>query len=793
MKSPDKHTHDNTIRDSKLNASIPNPEEILRHIPIPVFICDEKGILIFWNKAFNELCTKTPAPGESVLDPETLPCFDTRGIQLSPEESPIKQVLQSGKSLKNKPIFLGEKGTQNFLMSASFLKDKKKKITGIQFSLQPVSGSGNEELKQARLSAIVESSDDAIISKDLKGYILSWNKGAERIFKYTEKEILGKHISMLVPENRQNDENIILKSIKKGERVDHFETVRIDKTGKEISLSLSVSPIKNSKGKIIGASKVARDISDRNKNEIKQARLSAIVEFSDDAIVSKDLNGIITSWNQGATRIFGYSEEEVIGKSVTILIPENRLKEEDHILNNIRNGKRIHHFETIRISKNGTEIPVSLSVSPIKDSNGNIIGASKIARNIEDQIRSKEKIKNYNRQLKILNAIGKDISSNLDEQKVLQKVTDAATELSGARYGAFFYNSKTEEGESIMLYTLSGASKKDFEKFGMPRHTDLLRPTFTGKGIIRVDDITKDKRYGNNPPHHGMPKGHLPVKSYMALPVMSAGGNVIGGLIFGHPKKGMFLKEHEVLVRNITAQAAITLDNSRLFERVKFLSEKKDEFIALASHELKTPLTTVKGYLQILEKKIEDPVSRLFLEKSLDQANKLNTLIDDLLNMSRIEAGKLDFQLEAFDLRAVLKDMCDTFNYGATTHHLIADLSENPVLVKGDQQRIEQAVSNFLTNAVKYSPMANKVYLDLTVEDEKATISVKDEGLGLNLKQQQQVFSRFYRAESTKGINGLGLGLYITKQIIDAHQGELGVNSKEGYGSEFYFSLPLVK
>lgn len=768
-----------------------NIEGVLTSLPIPILICDLNGIIIFINKAIYEIATGKITPGDSIFDLENIKFLDPSGELIPTDKSPMVKIIRKNESIADNQVFLQKTRDLPHTLATIIHRNKEKEILAYQFSFSPQNYSEKRNLKKNTLSSIVESSNDGIISKDLDGNITSWNKGAEKIFGYTETEMLGKKVSILIPDDRIKEEELILNTIKKGKSLDHFETSRIDKSGKEIALSLTVSPIKDDFGNIIGASKVARDISERLKGDERQAHLSAIVESSDDAIISKDLNGIITSWNTGATDIFGYSEAEVLGKSITILIPKDRLNEEQLILKKISSGERIQHFETIRVTKEGKEIPISLSVSPLKDRNGKVIGASKIARNIEEQVKSKKKIENYLEKLRILNSVGKDISAKLDLETVLQKVTDATTKLSGAKFGAFFYNTEDVTGESLMLYTLSGASKSDFEKFGMPRHTAVFQPTFSGQGVIRVDDIKKDRRYGKNAPYHGMPSRHLEVTSYMAVPVVSNSGVVIGGLIFGHPEKGVFKKDHEIMVRNIAAQAAIAIDNSQLFEKVKSLSEKKDEFIALASHELKTPLTTIKGYLQILEKKIDEPKSKMFLIKTLDQANRLNTLVDDLLNMSRIEAGQLEFNYEKFDIKELLSDISETFIYSEDSHNLITDFGEIPVFITADKQRIEQAINNLLSNAVKYSPLSDKIYLKLKLNKGQVKVIVKDEGVGLTTEQQQKVFTRFYRAESTKGINGLGLGLYLTKQIIDGHKGKLGVISQEGSGSEFYFSIPV--
>lgn len=250
---------------------------------------------------------------------------------------------------------------------------------------------------QAYLSAIIDSSDDAIVSKDLNGNITSWNISAERIFGYTAEEAIGKHISLIIPQDYMRDEDYILGQIRQGLKVDHFETIRRKKDSKLIDISVTVSPIRNKQGQVIGASKIARDITDIRQAERASAYLGAIIESSDDAIISKDLNGFITSWNKSAERIFGYTAEEVLGRHITIIIPAERLAEEDKILATLKAGKRIDHFETWRRHKAGHLVPVSLTVSPIRDASGKVIGASKVSRDISDRLNAEAAIKETSR------------------------------------------------------------------------------------------------------------------------------------------------------------------------------------------------------------------------------------------------------------------------------------------------------------------------------------------------------------------------------------------------------------
>ena len=237
----------------------------------------------------------------------------------------------------------------------------------------------------ARLAAIVESSDDAIISKDLNGYVTSWNAAAERMFGYTAGEIIGRHITTIIPAARRAEEDYVLSRIRAGIRIEHFETVRCRNDGTLIEVSLTVSPIRADDGTIIGASKIARDIGDRRLTERDAQRLAAIVASSDDAIVSKDLNSTILTWNAAAEEIFGYSAEEAIGHHIGMIIPGDRLGEEDEVMAQIRAGHGVRHFETVRRRKDGALLDISLTVSPIRAHSGAIIGASKIARDITQE------------------------------------------------------------------------------------------------------------------------------------------------------------------------------------------------------------------------------------------------------------------------------------------------------------------------------------------------------------------------------------------------------------------------
>jgi PAS domain S-box-containing protein len=311
---------------------------------------------------------------------------------------------------------------------------------------------------QQRLASIVESSDDAIISKDLNGIIRSWNGGAQRIFGYAADEIIGKHISTLAAPGRADEIPNILERLARGERVDRFETDRKTKDGRIVTVSLTVSPILDSAGTVVGASKVARDISEHQAISGLQEHLAAIVESSDDAIRSKDLNGFIQSWNGGAERLFGYRAEEIVGKHISTLAPPDRMDEIPGILERIKRGERVEHYRTRRKTKDGRIVTVSLTVSPVRDGSGKIIGASKVARDITERERQELALREANAALTQSNADLQQFaySASHDLQEPLRMVA-TYSELLQKEFGAQL----GPTGDQYLAHTIEGAARME--------------------------------------------------------------------------------------------------------------------------------------------------------------------------------------------------------------------------------------------------------------------------------------------------------------------------------------------
>ena len=435
------------------------------------------------------------------------------------------------------------------------------------------------------------------------------------------------------------------------------------------------------------------------------------------------------------------------------------------------------------------------------------------------RIRAEEALREETRMLELLNHAGSVLASTLDIDTLLQAVTDAATELTGAEFGSFFYNGKDANGDAYLLYTLSGAPREAFEKLGHPRPTPVFKPTFDGGPPIRSDDITKDPRYGRLSPHHGMPKGHLPVRSYLAASVCSRSGEVLGGLFFGHSQPRMFDERTEQLIAGFVAQAAVAIDNARLYdmaqraarEREGLLaseraaraeaerhSKMKDEFLAMLAHELRNPLAPITSAAQLLNMPSVDENLRLKAGNIISrQVRHMTELVDDLLDVSRVTRGLVKLEHETLELSALMRSAVEQArpHIEAREHALAVEAPPHPVLVVGDRTRLVQVLVNLLNNAAKYTPPRGRIVLRLEAGLESARMTVIDNGAGMDAKLLPHVFDLFTQAERTpdRSQGGLGIGLALVKSIVQMHGGQVEAHSDgPNLGASVSVLLPLA-
>lgn len=417
---------------------------------------------------------------------------------------------------------------------------------------------------------------------------------------------------------------------------------------------------------------------------------------------------------------------------------------------------------------------------------------------------AEDKLREEALSLETLNHIGTSLSAELSLERVVQLVTDAATRLSGAQFGAFFYNAQNEDGEFYQLYTLAGAARENFAAFPMPRNTAIFAPTFAGEGIVRSADIRKDPRYGKNAPYQGPPAGHLPVVSYLAVPVVSRSKEVIGGLFFGHSRPGVFSERAERVVAGIAAQAAIAIDNARLYERLRDSAERlaevdrrKDEFLATLAHELRNPLAPLRNGLKLLKAASGKPEiaeqARAMMERQTEQMVRL---VDDLLDVSRISVGKIELRREWAELGAIVHSAVESLGplIEQSGHALQLKLAAEPIYLDADPVRLSQVFCNLLNNAAKYTERGGTIVLAAVRQEQQVEIAVRDNGIGIPTHMLPRVFDMFtqvnHSLEKTQG--GLGIGLTIVKRLVELHGGTVEARSEGlGHGSEFIVRLPL--
>lgn len=553
----------------------------------------------------------------------------------------------------------------------------------------------------------------------------------------------------------------------------------------------------------------------RAKDELREAaeRLQLALAAGDLGDWSWDAETDMVTIGPRAAQIFGVPHEPMSRKEMRRNVHPDDYERVNEAVDRAIAEHTQYSLEYRIVNPDGSLRWVSSKGRGMYAENGKVLGMTGIVQDITERRRAEETLHEETHHLEVLNKTGITLASKLDLQALLQTVTDAATELSGAKFGAFFYNNMDANGGVYLLYTLSGAPREAFEKFGHPRATPLFGPTFRGEGIIRCDDVLKDPRYGQWRPHHGMPPGHLPVRSYLAVPVISRSGEVIGGLFFGHSQPGVFTARAERLIAGIAAQAAVAIDNARLFEEaqravanersaraeVERTSDLKDEFLATLSHELRTPLTAILGWAQMLRRRRILDVADVHEGLEIIERNtRLQVqLIDDLLDTSRITSGKLRIDVQPVEPKSFIEAALETVRPAAEAKGIriekILDTAAGPV--SGDPSRLQQVMWNLLSNAIKFTPKNGKVQVLLERVNSHIEISVTDTGIGLKPEFIEHAFERFRQADgsTTRRHGGLGLGLSIVKHLVELHGGTVRVASPgEDKGATFTIHLPLT-
>jgi two-component system, cell cycle sensor histidine kinase and response regulator CckA len=591
--------------------------------------------------------------------------------------------------------------------------------------------------RAAQLAAIVESSNDAIIGKTLDGLITSWNPAAEKMFGYRASEAIGQPITIIIPPECLDEAVQVLSRIRRGETVEHFETVRIAKGGERVSVSVTVSPIKDASGDVVGASKIARDVRERQQADASRSRLAAVVESSEDAIIGKTLDGVITSWNPAAEKMFGYTAVEAIGRPITMLIPEERRAEEEEVLTRIRRGDRVDSFETARVAKDGRRLTVALRVSPVMTPAGRIVGASKIARDITERRRSEMQAE------AILEAASEGI--------LVVDQNGGIVSVNGRIEAMFGYSREELLGapvEVLLPERLRSAHCGHRATYFLDPH---VRPMGRGR------DLLARRRDGRE----------FPVEISLSY-VQTENG--VRGLAF---------------VTDITHRQATELA-TRQAERLSAVGR----MAAGIAHEVNNPIGVLTSRIELML--LEAEGNKLPAETVEDlrvlhrQTMRVATIAKTLLSFSRPSAPDRDLVDLNEVVGAVL--MLVQKEYARHAVHVVPDLQENLPHVLGHANALEQVLLNLMTNAAQAMATGGQVMVTTAVHADRVRLMVADNGPGIDPENVANIFEPFFTTKPS----GTGLGLSVAHDIIKDHNGTIDVQSTPEHGTRFILSFPVA-
>ena len=478
-----------------------------------------------------------------------------------------------------------------------------------------------------------------------------------------------------------------------------------------------------------------------------RSRLAAIVDSSDDAIISKSLDGQIQTWNAGAQRLFGYSAEEVVGRSITLLIPQDRQYEEPVLLARLRRGERIDHYETVRVTKDGRHLNISLSVSPVRNAEGQIVGAAKVARDITAQKRAEAALRKSEQRLELISNTVPALISYVGSDRCYQSCNKA--------YTAWF---------------------------GVPREQIVGR---------NMREVVGDDAWAVIGPHIEAAFAGEAVEFEAEAPYRHGGARWIHAAYTPHLLANGQVSGVIVLVTDITARKHAEL-------ALRDADRRKDEFLAMLAHELRNPLAPIRNSLNILRLMSQsDPTVEQVGQMMERQVNHMVRLVDDLLEVSRITRGKIELRLELVEIAGIVRTAIETSQplITAAGHQLAVSLPPQPLTIHADPVRLSQVISNLLNNAAKYTEAGGQIWLTIRPEGDWVAISVRDSGIGIAPDMLPHVFQLFTQVDrhSSRAQGGLGIGLTLVKSLTEMHGGEVLAHSAGlGQGSEFVVRLPLV-
>jgi PAS domain S-box-containing protein len=704
-----------------------------------------------------------------------------------------------------------------------------------------------------RLAAIVESTDDAILSKDLDGILVTWNPAAQRMFGYTPEDVIGHSIRIIIPDDRQSEEDLVLARIRAGQTVSHFETLRQRKDGSRFAVSATVSPVRDPDGRVIGASTILRDISERRRAERAlvdaeaartdlQRRLLTLVAASGSLLAAATIDDVLPAiltlagqlvtadgyavWRLSSPggewkieRSHGVSDEFCRSTVASLsAAKDNALLRSEmvvaDVLTDIRLANRrdayvregIRSMLAVPLTLHG-EIGGTLVFycrTPHDFSDVEVQTATALA-NIASAAMTSATLHDAQRRSRIesefLSESGKALSASLDYEQTLRNVAALAVP-----YFADWCSIDVVDESGVLrrlaLAHVDPAKVELAERFvdRYPENAEsdysVARVLATGQPVmmsVLPDELiaarVKDAQ-------HLAAIRELRITSFMRVP-LRAHDQTLGVLTFVSAESGRRYHAPDLrLAQEVAARAGIAVDNARAYAEVRSANRMKDEFLATLSHELRTPLNALLGYARMLKWQMVPPDrhARAFdvIERN---GSALARLVDDVLDVSRIVSGKLRLQVQPADLAKVVAQSVETVQAAADAKDVRVRVSvphDLPALAI-DPDRLQQALWNLLSNAVKFTPPGGDVDVSVAPGDGHVAIVVRDTGIGIAPEMLPRMFERFRQADSryAREHGGLGLGLAIARHLVEMHGGTVTAASEGlGLGATFTIQLP---
>jgi len=623
-----------------------------------------------------------------------------------------------------------------------------------------------EEARQ-QLASIVEFSHDAIISESLDGIITTWNRGAEQIFGYPAAEAVGKPITMLAWPGYEEDMRELLHRVGSEDVVEHYETLRRRKDGRQIVVSLTLSPVRDSAGKLTGISKIARDITEQKRQEELADRQTQMLDQAYEPIFLRDHKDRIVYWNKGAERLYGWPATEAVGRVSHDLLQTTFAEPLEEISRKLESGGH-WEGELMHRTRNGSRVTVlSRWVRELGVAEPHVMEANIDMSEREQRLAAEEATRLERRFRQLLEAAPDAIVEVAADGKIVL-INRIAEEMFG-------YLRDELLGQSVDLLVPDAIRRQHYRHRDSYLEFPRTRPMGTGL------DLHARRRDGSL----------FPVEISLS-PIQTEGGMHVTAVIRDVTERKRAEKEVRRLQQQYTAELEA---RNREAERANRL---KSEFLASMSHELRTPLHTIIGFAELLQEghdgDLNDRQAR-FIGHIRRDSEHLLELINDVLDLSKIEAGQLTLKKEVYPLARSIGEALEAIRPGAAAKGIhIEETGEKDAMVDADPLRVKEMLYNLLSNAVKFTPEGGKVSVDTREDAAFARVTVADTGIGIPPEEQENIFDKFYQVgNTTRGVReGTGLGLSITRELVQLHGGWIELESVPGQGSRFTFTLPTA-